>query len=172
MSGSAAEEDPAAALERYARELAEGIESATPRWVEGSVARIMIAWSGSVPAPVAAAASDAGRRAGAEVTTGVRDLLLRDVDEQRTTPLSLIRAAVRYPTEVLRAAGVPPVERDEFAERSFPDDIYGLSPSSLADLDPALAELGIAWGAAKAFEHRRRHAGGAAGRNGPSPRRP
>jgi hypothetical protein len=64
---------------------------------------------------------------------------------------------VKYPTEVLRAAGVPPVQRDSFVEQAFPDDIYDLAPASFADLDPALQEAGLSWGAAKAFDHKRRH---------------
>ena len=73
--------------------------------------------------------------------------------------MALVRAAVRYPSEVLASAGVPPVERDEFAQRAFPEDRYDLSPATFADLDPALVNLGIEWGAAKAFEHKRRHGG-------------
>ena len=45
-------------------------------------------------------------------------------------------AAYRWPTAVLVAAGVPAVERDPFAERTFPDDIYDLVPALFADLDP------------------------------------
>jgi hypothetical protein len=137
--------------------LAEGIERALPRWVSSSAARIMVAYSGSVPEEVREAATAAGARAGAEVGAAVRALLEADPDDQRSTPLALVRGAVRYPTEVLRAAGVPPVQRDSFAERAFPDDLYDLSPASLADLDPDLAEPGLEWGAAKAFVHRRRH---------------
>jgi hypothetical protein len=66
---------------------------------------------------------------------------------------------VTYPTGVLAAAGVPPAERDDFATRSFPDDAYDLTPASWVDVDPALEEPGLAWGAAKAFAHRRRHGG-------------
>jgi hypothetical protein len=58
---------------------------------------------------------------------------------------------------VLRAAGVPPVVRDEHQERLFPEDVYDLAPANFADVDPALAEVGLAWGAAKAFEHLQRH---------------
>ncbi|MEO7555966.1 MAG: hypothetical protein ABIV94_05100, partial [Acidimicrobiales bacterium] len=65
----------------------------------------------------------------------------------------LLRRAVRYPTAVLAAAGVPPVVRDAFAERAFPDDDYGLTPATFADVDPALHEPGLAWGAAKAHVH-------------------
>ena len=87
----------------------------------------------------------------------MRALLAADIDDQHTTPLSLLRGAVRYPTAVLSAAGVPPVRRDEQQERLFPDDLYDLAPATFADVDPALAEVGMAWGAAKAFEHLQRH---------------
>ena len=85
----------------------------------------------------------------------------RDIDDQADTPLAILRGAVEYPTEVLRRAGVPPVERDEFARRSFPTDVYGLAPANLADVAPELAEPGLVWGAAKAHAHlarRRREA--------------
>ena len=70
-------------------------------------------------------------------------------------------AAVRYPTAVLVGAGVPPVERDEFTERRFPEDVYDLAPATFADLDPSLHEPGLTWGAAKAHVHlaRRRREG-------------
>ena len=71
--------------------------------------------------------------------------------------MTLLRAAVRYPTEVLRAAGVPGVVRDEQQERLFPNDVYDLAPANFADVDPALAEPGLAWGAAKAYIHLQRH---------------
>ncbi len=43
----------------------------------------------------------------------------------------------------------------------FPDDDYDLTPASFGDLDPALHEPGLVWGAAKAhvFLARRRAAG-------------
>jgi hypothetical protein len=116
------------------------------------------AWTGGEPAPeVLEAARDAGRRAAVEVGADVRALVEADIDDQRTTPLSLLRAAVRYPTEVLQAAGVPPVERDAVQERLLPGDVYDLSPATFADVDPTLAEPGMLWGAAKALAHRRRH---------------
>jgi hypothetical protein len=49
------------------------------------------------------------------------------------------------------------VEREAFAEASFPDDTYDLTPATFADVDPALVEPAIQWGAAKAFVHKRRH---------------
>ena len=137
--------------------LADAIDESLPSWVERSVARLMTAWKGEVDAGTRDAAAEAGRRAAAEVGPQVRELLGADIDDQRTTPLSLVRAAVRYPTAVLQAAGVPPVRRDDQQERLFPDDIYDLAPATFADVDPALAEVGLAWGAAKAFEHLQRH---------------
>ncbi|MGI8983217.1 MAG: hypothetical protein ACR2HM_01575 [Acidimicrobiales bacterium] len=145
-------------MEPHATALAEAVEVALPGWVERSVRRIMAAWSGEAPAAhVMDAARDAGGRAAAEVGADLRALLEADIDEQWTTPLSLLRAAVRYPTEILAGAGVPPVERDSFQERLAPGDLYDLSPASFADVDPALAEPGMVWGAAKALAHRRRH---------------
>jgi len=149
--------EPQPDIDAYAEMLADGIEAALPTWVVGSVHRVMTAWAGGVAPEVAEAAEIAGQRARSETGPAVRALLSSDIDDQRTTPLTLVRQAVKYPTEVLRRAGVPPVERDRFSAEKFPDDDYDLSPSSFADVDPALAEAGIAWGAAKAFLHRRRH---------------
>jgi uncharacterized protein (DUF1800 family) len=145
-------------VEPHATALADAVEVALPGWVERSVIRIMAAWLGRVPdAGVLEAAREAGSRAGADVGAEVRALLAADIDDQWTTPLSLLRRAVRYPTAVLQAAGVPPVEREEFRERLEPADLYDLSPATFADVDPALAEPGLVWGAAKALAHRRRH---------------
>lgn len=150
---------------RTARVLAAAVEEALPRWVERSVARLLRAYTGSAgPEPMEQAVA-AGARARAEVGGRVRALLESDIDDQRANPLALLRGAVGYPTEVLRRAGVPPVVRDDFAESRFPDDVYDLTPASFADLDPALHEPGLEWGAAKAWAHRRRHAPSDHGRN-------
>jgi hypothetical protein len=152
--------DTAIDVGAYARALADGICDALPSWVVSSVTRLMTAWSGEVPAEVASQAAAAGAAAGAEVGPRVRALLAADIDEQATTPLAIVRsAAVRYPTDVLQAAGVSPLVRDRAAEELFPDDLYDLGPASFADLDPSLADAGLRWGAAKAFEHKRRHGG-------------
>jgi hypothetical protein len=146
----------AASYEACAEALASGIESALPDWVIHSVERIMRAWTGDVPPDVAAAAARAACQARLETGAAVRALLASDIDEQRTTPLELLRRAATYPTSVLLQAGVPPVERDRFAEEAFPDDVYDLAAATWSDIDPALTEPGINWGAAKAFEHKRR----------------
>lgn len=131
-----------AKLEAFATALADAVEAALPGWVERCVLQ---------RAPLLGSeAAEAGRRAAAEVGAEVRALLATDVDEQRANPLALLRAAVRYPTAVLAAAGVAPVARSEFDERAFPDDVYGLAPATWADIDPELQERGLVWGAAKA----------------------
>ena len=137
-------------------ELAEAIEGALPGWVERSVARLATAFHGRVDDDVRAAAAEAGRRAATEVGAEVRHLLALDIDDQRTTPMTLLRGAVRYPTQVLRDAGVPPVVRDEPQERLFPDDDYDLAPANFRDVSPDLADVGLAWGAAKAYTHLQR----------------
>ncbi len=144
-------------VDQYARALADGIEAAIPGWVIGCVERVMAGRPGGMTPDTRRAAGAAGSAAQVSTGSAIRALLAADIDEQRTTPLTLLRHAVRYPTEVLQEAGVAPVSRDPFAQRAFPDDLYDLSPASLADLDPALTDLGIRWGAAKAFEHKRRH---------------
>ena len=109
----------------------------------------------------AAAIAEAGAAARAEGVPRVRALLATDVDAQMGNPLAVLRALVHHPTAVLRAAGARPVPRDEFSVRSFPDDLYDLTPATFADVDPALHEPGLLWGAAKAHVHlaRRRQEG-------------
>jgi len=145
-------------VQSHGTALADAAVDALPGWVERSVARLVTAWTGAPPDPtVQEMAREAGRRAAVEVGGELRALVEADVDDQHATPLSLLRRATRYPTEVLRASGVPPVERDAIQERLLPDDVYDLAPATFADVDPALAEPGMLWGAAKALAHRRRH---------------
>ncbi|HVM05009.1 MAG TPA: hypothetical protein VM242_07555 [Acidimicrobiales bacterium] len=151
-----------------AQALAAAVEQALPGWVERSVERLLVAFTGAADPATMEEARSAGRRAAADVGARVRALLETDVDDQRTNPLAVLRTAVRYPTEVLARAGVPAVARDDFAAERFPDDVYDLSPAAFADVDPALHQPGLEWGAAKAWAHMQRH--GRAGRRpgGPS----
>ncbi len=137
-------------LAAHAAVLAGGIERALGPWVVRGVVDRAEAWQPGLGRSLVEPAADAGRRAAAEVGPKVRSLLALDVDAQVTGPLAVLRTAVRFPTEVLAAAGVPHVVRDEFTERAFPDDVYDLAPAAFADLDPALHEPGLVWGAAKA----------------------
>lgn len=142
--------DAAAKLARYATELGDAIDSALPAWVVRCVTGRLRDLRGVVSPDERAAAERAGQHAREEVVPRVRALLATDVDSQRGNPLAVVRTAVRYPTTVLREAGVPPVVRDEVAERLFPDDIYDLAPASFDDLDPSVHDPGLVWGAAKA----------------------
>lgn len=144
-------------MDEHAQALLQGIEVAVPQWVERLVERRLIDYRGSASDEEMAEAARAGEEAQADIAAALQALFETDIDAQTTTPLSVVRDAVRYPTAVLRSAGVPPVQRDQFAGAVFPDDDYDLTPASLADLGPDLVELGLAWGAAKAMAHRRRH---------------
>ena len=150
-----------ARLAAYATDLADAVDAALPGWVLRCVTERYRA-AGPAPTPtIDRAARDAGTACRDDVGARVRALLEADPDDQRSTPLALLRTAVRYPTEVLAGAGVPAVRRDDFAVRSFPDDAYDLTPASFRDLDESLHEPGLVWGAAKAHVHlARRRAGG------------
>lgn len=141
------------AVDPYAKALADAADAALPRWVVRSVEARLVAWAGAADPQVLARAAEAGERARADVGGRLREVLAVDVDEQRTSPLAVLRSAVRFPTDVLRGAGVPPVPRDGFAVRAFPDDVYDLTPASWADVDPSLLEPGLVWGAWKAKVH-------------------
>jgi hypothetical protein len=105
--------------------------------VERNVTRIATAYAGAPDAAVTDAARAAGVAATDDLGPRIRVLLATDVDDQRGNPLQVARELTS-------------VVRDAEAERQFPDDDYDLTPASFADLDPRLAEIGIAWGAAKA----------------------
>ena len=141
-------------LMEHGRVLAHAIEDALPRWVVRSVEGRWRDWKGIDADPdLLDAARAAGERARTEVGSAVRELLALDVDEQKVNPLALVRRAVSYPTMVLRDTGMPPIVRDEFDERAFPEDVYALSPASFAEVDQSLYEPGLLWGAAKAHAH-------------------
>jgi hypothetical protein len=140
-------------MDAYAQALHDAAVAALPGWVERCVR--------SRASGLEVEAGEAGRRAAREVGERLRVLLATDIDKQRVNPLSVLRGAVVYPTEVLKAAGVAPVPRDAFVERAFPDDIYNLSPAGWRDIDESLQEPGLIWGAwkAKQFLERRRAEG-------------
>lgn len=137
-------------LAAIAAALADAVEVALPRWVERCVVTLVEAHRGIVDGSTRASARAAGARAAEEVGGQVRALLATDVDEQRANPLALLRSAVRFPAAVLAEAGVPAAVRTPFDEVAFPEDVYGLTPATWSDIDPALHERGLVWGAAKA----------------------
>jgi len=86
--------DEAAAL------LADGAIAALPGWVERCVVEACER-AGVTAQELGELAQAAGEQCVAEIGPPLRDLLATDVDEQQTTPLSVLRGAVRFPTEVL-----------------------------------------------------------------------
>ena len=92
----------------------------------------------------------------AELLGALERLLVTDVDEQRTNPLSLYRGTVEAPTALLRAHGVPEPHVDRFAADHFPDDPYQLGPAAWNDIDDELQTPGLTWGAWKAMTVLRR----------------
>jgi hypothetical protein len=140
-------------LDRIGASIVAGVERCLPEWARSQSARILDAWGrigGGRRAEVEAEARAAGEVAAARVSGELRMLFAADPAEQRATPLEIVRTAYREPTAVLRDAGVPPVVRDEFDERAWPEDRYGLVPRTLGDLgDEDLGPLHLAWGLAK-----------------------
>lgn len=145
-----------ARLAEYARALADALGAALPRWVEREVRRLAAAWGAELDADAVVLVTERGTAAKRDVGGAVRALLDTDIDLQRTSPLAIVRSAVRYPSEVLEAIGVPHVVRDPTAVRQFPADRYDLTPGSFADIDESLREPALVWGAAKAHVHLQR----------------
>lgn len=152
------DEKAARDLEREINEVGDaivaGVERELPGWVRAQIARIADAW-GRLDDPTRARldadAVTAGEEATVRVVGELRALFALDAADQHATPLQVVRTAYREPTAALAAVGIPAVERDEFDERAWPDDRYGLVPHTLADLgDPDLAPMLLAWGMAKA----------------------
>lgn len=141
-------------------EVAESLVAALDAHLEPWLVRVGAA---RLPAGAGAAAVEdlarAASRSAVLAVTELRHLVGLDVDEQRTTPLSVVRSAVAEVTAVLAAHGAVAPERDAWSVERFPDDVYDLAPATLADIDPSVGDAAVAWGAAKAWEHRRRHAG-------------
>ena len=130
-----------------------GVERVMQSWVERRVSFIADAWGrldAASRATLDARARAAGVAATVRVASELRELFATDVAEQRTTPLEIVRTAAREVTAVLAVAEIPPIERDAFDQRAFPDDLYGVTPSTLSDLgDEGLGPLQLAWGLAK-----------------------
>ncbi len=130
-----------------------GVERELPGWVRANVARIADAWgrfTADERTRLDSSTDDVARAATTRVLDDLGALLATDALEQRATPLQVVRSAYEEPTALLASFGIPAVERDEFDERAWPDDRYGLVPRSLGDLgDPDLGPLLLAWGMAK-----------------------
>jgi hypothetical protein len=166
---SVEEPDEQRALARLAEHgaaIVAGVDARLAAYLVGRATRVLDAWARLDPAAradVDARLHAAADAASARVARELRSLFARDPGAQTATPLELVRASVREPTEVLVAAGIGAVQRDDFEERAWPDDRYGLVPRSFGalsapgeedELGPAL----LGWGLAKAAALRARAA--------------
>ncbi len=141
-------------VQRFAEissQLVDAVGAVVPGWIDRIITDRVVASGGDLTPELRGRAATAGAAAAADVVPRLRALVDTDLDSQRTNPLSLLRDSTRFAHEVLAGAGVPPVLRDQFSTRSFPDDDYGLVPASWEQVDPSLHEIGLTWGAAKAF---------------------
>ena len=121
-------------------------ERVVPGWVRSSIERHLVDATSCPPQDIQTIVD--GVAAGA-----IRDLcnlLSLDPEEQRTNPLTVLRRATVPITAFLTEIGAKPVLRDEFQQRSFPDDFYALCPATWADVSEDLVEPGLEWGAWKA----------------------
>ena len=140
----------ATTYESATSELIIAIGHVVESWLVRIAVDTFVSHAGSVSPEFRLAAENAARAGGEWVLARLRATLLVDVDEQRVNPLQTLREAVRFPTEVLREAGVPMKLRDEYDQKINPEDIYGIGPAHWNDIDESLTEPGIVWGAAKA----------------------
>ena len=146
---------------QYSAQLAEAVDAVLVDWVCNSVTDRATSAGLSLDQAQLERAALAGEQCRLDISVKMRALLQADLDAQQGSPLSLLRSSTGYATAVLQSAGVPEVQRDEFEQRAFPEDVYGLAPASFSDVDERLSEPGLEWGAAKAHLHllRRRNAG-------------
>lgn len=142
-------------IDTVATALIEASVEATPSWVVRTVTEVAGAQGLDVQRG-ATLAAEAGDRAARFVEQRLTDLLRIDIDGQRSTPLTVFRDAVRFPVEVLHTLGAGEVHRADVERWASPNDPFGITPASFADIGPDVHEAGIMWGAAKAAVHLRR----------------
>ena len=90
-------------------------------------------------------------RPGRDRTRSCGPSCARTSTKQRTTPLEIVRRAVRFPAAVLAERSASRQLSGTRWRQGSPDDVYDLAPGAWADVDDALAEPGLTWGAAKAY---------------------
>lgn len=146
--------DPEHVMADAAAALVAGVERLGAGWVAESVRRVLDASATLDPAArdrALAEAGVAGEQAAARVAAELRALFAHAPADQRATPLEIVRSLRREATAVLARAGVPPVRRDPYDARAFPDDTYGIVLRHVHELgDESLGGALLAWGLAKA----------------------
>ena len=144
----------------YGSDLAAAVEQAVPGWIRRAVYWHLgdrVADESFDREALDRRLDDIGQAAAGNIGGRLRQLLQRDVDEQWTNPLSIIRSVVHYPTEILNDYNVPGPDRWIEHVRMFPNDTYDLTPANFAAFGDDVHQCGIRWGAAKAHIHLQRH---------------
>lgn len=146
--------DDDAILEPYPAALYSAVVANADAWLRRCVSKV----TGGAAVVVSAAECDAviARTAGV-IDTSLRDMLGRDPEEQRMSPLQVIRSATSELTEYLLSVGCTPVKRDEMDASMLPEDVFAFGPVTWRDLGDDVHEAGIAWGAWKAATIMSRH---------------
>jgi hypothetical protein len=115
-------------IEQASDRLLAAVDAELAGWIERR-ARELDPGSAPDPGLARACADDAVRR--------LRELLATDIDAQRSTPLQVVRDAIEADVA--------------------PRDVLEFGPVTWADLGEDVGDAGLAWGAAKAMVHLRRH---------------
>jgi hypothetical protein len=136
----------------FGRDLAEHVLEALPDWIVAIVNERFGAEISDCNT-----LEEVAKQVVVDLRTPLLAFFALDIDEQHTTPLTIIRTAMMSVTAFLQTQGVAPVSRDPFDERAMPADVYALGPLAWNDLGEAAHTSGLQWGAAKAFVHRARH---------------
>ncbi|NNE95379.1 MAG: hypothetical protein HKN24_05070 [Acidimicrobiales bacterium] len=148
-------EQEAALLARHTDALRDALARRVPQWAAAVVESLS-------PEPGSTASDDAAARvrtmAEAETVPELERLLGSDIDAQWCSPLDIVRKLVPAITDALDRLGAEPRSRDPRSLELMPHDTYAITPATFADIHPSLHEPGLAWGAAKAHVHLRRHA--------------
>jgi len=136
-------------VDEYSQRLFDALSGAVDSWLRRSFDRVVHDQEFASRVDEVRRDSMIGDAAG-DALDRLRRLFDTDVLEQRHNPLQILRSATEPVTAELRSLGARPIERDEFQQRSFPDDDFGLCPAAWIDIDESLAEVGLEWGAWKA----------------------
>ena len=137
-------------LEPYAKALFDEVMTAVPAWLERSIGALLATPVESLDPSVRERIDSVVQRTRDDIARDLSRLLATDVDEQRTSPMHVLRRSTGGVTRLLSEMGVPPVLRDEFDASVMPDDPFALGPLTWKDLSEEVHDAGITWGAWKA----------------------
>ena len=140
-------------MESIARELHQVSVAATPGWVKRCIGQLVTKQQINWPVMGDSWLELSVEQAVEFIDCELDNLLVTDIDQQRTTPLSIFRAAVQFPAELLNKIGADPVNTSDTVGWKDPSDHFGLTPGNLADISYEVSVAGARWGAAKAGLH-------------------